>query len=232
VGTSTSYRSPAVPRWQAFVGALENRLPIPRIRSELFNAGSEWEEALGSPGVAAYAATISQAHDHLESALRSDASVADVLADLADDARRASSVEQSSAAEAVAERALLALLIRTLSGGEQSLSELGSEAAADRWRAARPETAEAFLSDFIGEVLAQYARHAVARESGRLALGPARLGASESRELTRLLASEAYAVGVAISPTDAAPERLRRDWADLVAKAFAAGRRLPRDGDD
>lgn len=46
MGTSTSFRAPSVPRWQAFTTALQLGLALERVQSELFNAGREWEDAL------------------------------------------------------------------------------------------------------------------------------------------------------------------------------------------
>src|SRR5687767_6558413 len=43
VGTSSSFRAPERPRWSAFIAALVSEAPIERIRSELFNAGSDWQ---------------------------------------------------------------------------------------------------------------------------------------------------------------------------------------------
>ena len=67
MGTSRSFRSPPVPRWNAVIAHIANDEPHELIRAELFNAGvlDGWSEELGRPGVAHLVAALVSAHGHL-----------------------------------------------------------------------------------------------------------------------------------------------------------------------
>jgi hypothetical protein len=225
MGTSTSFRAPSVPRWQAFATALQRGLPLDRVRSELFNAGQEWEQALAAPAVAAFAVALTTAYEELPQRLRSGERPEQALLQLAAEARAASDLEAGTPALALAERAFTALLTRT-TAGETSLSQTASEAAAERFAAARGQPGE-LVAAYVGELLGQYARHVTAREAGRLTEGPDGLGVGATRRLTRQLAAVAREVAADLPapPTDAAAVRER--WPVLVRTAFARGRRLP-----
>ncbi len=69
MGTSTSYRAPPTPRWNAFIAALTSGAPLDRLRSELFNAGNEWELALAAPAIASYAITVNELYEGFPSRL-------------------------------------------------------------------------------------------------------------------------------------------------------------------
>lgn len=165
MGTSTSFRSPPVTRWRAFTTALTSGASVERVRSELFNAGNEWEHALASDAVAAYAATILDLYNSLPDQLRSGERPEDVLQAVASAAKTDRHVETGSAAEAMAERAFIRLLMRT-SGGGDSLSQLTSRQAAQQFVAQRG-TPGRLVSEYLAELLGQYARHATAREAVR-----------------------------------------------------------------
>lgn len=225
MGTSASFRSPPVTRWRAFTAALTSGQSIDRIRSELFNAGSEWETALASPAIAAYAAILLELYGSLPEQLRSGERPEGVLQAAAAGARTERQVESGSAAEAMAERAFLRLLMRTAGGGD-SLSQLSPSQAADRFVADRG-TPNQFVAGYLGELLGQYARHATAREAGRITEAVPGAKISDTRRLTRQVAEAAADVGAQIEVDRATGRGVRDSWASLVAQAFRKGRQLP-----
>ncbi len=230
MGTSASYRAPAVPRWQAFTAALDActdpqpRLPLQRVQSELFNAGWEWEQELAAPAVAAYAEALLELHESFPDLLRaSERPELAVQAALAR-ARDASRSLPASAATPIAERAFLALITRVTASGK-SLARTTPEQAAQNFASGRG-TPRAFIASYVGEILGQYARHVAAREAGRLTEREG-VGTTETRRLASELARGAELLGreTAIPASDRAA--LRAGWESLIHDAFARGRRLP-----
>jgi hypothetical protein len=116
MGTSASFRAPAVPRWQAFTTALQQGLPLERVQSELFNAGREWEQALSAPAVAVFAAAIIEAHGSLPELLRTSERPEQAIQRALGAARIARESEAGSSANALAERAFVAVLTRATAG--------------------------------------------------------------------------------------------------------------------
>jgi hypothetical protein len=225
MGTSASFRAPAVPRWQAFTTALKAGLPLERVQSELFNAGADWEVELEAPAVAAYALAVFDAHSTLPRRLNESDRPEHALQALLAEARTASQGQPASAASPMAERALLGLLCR-LSAGESSLTLLGPGEAAQRFTAARGTPGE-LLCGYLGELLGQYARHVTAREAGRLTEGEGGMSVAATRALTRRIAAGAEGVGLQASVTVGDRDAVRSAWQSLVRDAFARGRRLP-----
>ncbi|WP_131542444.1 hypothetical protein [Mycolicibacterium vinylchloridicum] len=191
----------------------------------MFNAGNEWEHALASDAVAAYAATILDLYNSLPDQLRSGERPEDVLQAVASAAKTDRHVETGSAAEAMAERAFIRLLMRT-SGGGDSLSQLTSRQAAQQFVAQRG-TPGRLVSEYLAELLGQYARHATAREAGRITEAVPGAKVSDTRRLTREVAQAAADVGSQVEVTNATGFAIRGAWATLVAEAFAKGRQLP-----
>jgi len=227
VGTSTSFRAPPVPRWQAFITALERGLPLERVRSELFNAGRDWESAIASPAVAVFATAVVDAVEVLPDQLAGADRPERVLQAYVAAARAASAEVEGTAALPLAERALTAVLIRS-AAGKESLSTQSAEAAAEQLRTALSER-EAVVASYLGEVLGQYARHAASREIGRLTEGPKPVSVAAAREMTRALAQAAVEVGHTVRTATADAASLRDAWASLVHDAFRRGRQLPRE---
>jgi len=225
VGTSTSFRSPPVTRWRAFTAALTSGASIERVRSELFNAGNEWENALASDAVAAYAAILFDLYSSLPDQLRAGDRPEGVLQAVASAAKTDRQVETGSAAEAMAERAFILLLMRT-SGGGDSLSQLTSSEAAQQFVAQRGSP-DRFVSEYLGELLGQYARHATAREAGRITEAVPGAKISDTRRLTREVAKAAAEVGSQVDFDSVTGPSIRSNWPALVAEAFAKGRQLP-----
>jgi hypothetical protein len=214
MGTSTSFRSPPVTRWRAFTAALTSGQSIERVRSELFNAGSQWETALASPAIAAYAAILLDLYDSLPDQLRSGERPEGVLQAAAAAARTERQVESGSAAEAMAERAFVRLLMRTAGGGN-SLSQLSPRQAADQFVADRG-TPNQFVTEYLAELLGQYARHVTAREAGRVTEAVPGAKISDTRRLTRQIAEAAAEVGAQIEVDRATGLAIRNDWASLT----------------
>lgn len=233
MGTSTSFRSPSVPRWQAFATALRSDVPLERLRSELFNAGVEWETALADRAVAAFAVQVVLSFETLPSRLREADRPETAILEVAADARRASAETGSaSAALPLAERALAGALMRATSG-DVSLAQLSGQEAAARFERQRGEPGE-LLGSFVGELLSQYARHVTAREMGAMSASRMSKGAevpglsiSQSKRLTRSLAAQAESVGRGLGDVPQSAEAVRRRWATLIGEAFARGRELP-----
>jgi len=225
VGTSTSFRAPNVPRWQAFTTALVTDQPLERVRAELFNAGAEWETALAAPGVAAFAAALAEAHELLPQRVAEAERPESAIQEYVAETRRASSGEGGTPALAVAERAFSALLTRSASQGD-SLATLDSQAAAGHLESALANPGATVVA-YLGEVLGQYARHVVAREAGRLTEGESARGATSSRRTIRAVATRAEEVALAVAPPRGDAGTVRERWSALVAEAFREGRRLP-----
>lgn len=233
MGTSTSFRSPAVPRWQAFATALRSDLPLERLRSELFNAGAEWESALADPSIASFAVQVVQSFESLPDRLRAVERPETAILEAAADARRASAdTDGTSAALPLAERALVAALMRATSG-DVSLTQLSPQEAATRFEERRGEPGQ-LLGAFVGELLSQYARHVTAREMGAMSETRTSRGVdvpgmsiAESKRLARSLAAEADTIGRRIGEAPQTAAAVRARWAALVGDAFARGRALP-----
>ena len=222
MGTSSSFRAPERPRWSAFIAALVSDAPIERIRSELFNAGSDWETELSAPAIASFAEIVVRLHgelpDRLAQGERADAVLGEVIAE----ARHASTQTGFSAANALAERAFARLLLTTVQGAADVPST-----ASQRWEASRGSPAD-LVSKYVGEVLGQYARFVTDREAGRLIAE--RVGAEASSRLSNALAVRATSIGAtAASYVLRDTKDVSTAWTRIVARAFEVGRTLPRD---
>lgn len=228
MGTSTSFRAPPVPRWQAFTTALQMGMPLDRLQSELFNAGREWEEALSTPAVAVYATVLLDIHESFPDKLRVTARPEQALQQLASEARTASDAQGGSAATAMAERAFIRLLTRA-TAGDASLSQAGPDEAANRFRASRGSPGD-LVTGYVGELLGQYARYATAREAGRLTEGKSGLTVAATRRLTGSLAAAAEQIGRESRAPAANREAIESGWRALIRDAFARGRTLPESG--
>lgn len=227
MGTSTSFRAPLVPRWQAFTTALQRELPLERVRSELFNAGRDWEAAIASPAVAAFAIALVEAGDILPDRLSGTERPERVLQAYVAATRAASARSEPTAALPLAERALTALLLRS-AAGNAPLSAQSPEDAAERLRASLSHR-DTVVASYLGEVLSQYARYVTAREIGHLTEGPEGVSVASARQTTRRLAAAAEEVGRTVRPTVADASSVRDTWSTLVREAFGRGRELPQE---
>ena len=224
MGTSTSYRAPAQPRWNAFVAALASGESVARVRSELFNAGNEWESALATPAVSAYADSLAKLFEGLPARLADAPDSGAAVAAMVVEAKRSSLAEGFSPALALAERAFLRVVIQT-SGGLSAADDADGPLA-DRWRDRRGDSPEALVSQFTGELLGQYARHVIDREAGRLATGKS--GPGEPAALSGEVAREAADLGRDIASRGfTAGESVVEAWPRVLRDTFRAGRQLP-----
>jgi hypothetical protein len=224
MGTSSSYRAPAKPRWNAFLAALTSGAPLERVRSELFNAGNEWEEALAGPAVASFATTLVALYDDFPGRIAATDRPDLVVMGLVAEAKAASADAGFTPALAVAERAFLRLIISTVDGLLPTPGE-PSVALAERWREARGSTPAGLVAEFVGELVGQLAKHVVDREAGRLATTGAGI---HSNQLAAKLAAAATEVGRSAAAEHLAGQALTTDtWPALVHRAFDEGRAIP-----
>jgi hypothetical protein len=195
--------------------------PIERVRSELFNAGSDWQQELASPAVAAFAAALTRLYVELPERLARSERADSVLAAAVAEARHASMEVGFSGASALAERAFARLLLGTTQGATDDPAAVGT-----RWEAARGSAGD-LVARYVGEIFGQYARHVTDREAGRL-VGE-NIGAAASSRLSDDLAERAASIGRSVAAevlqggTDVAAS-----WSQVVNRAFDVGRSLPR----
>jgi hypothetical protein len=226
MGTSTSFRSPDHPRWNAVIARYLAHAPTEQVRAEIFNAGPEWAEELGQPAIAAVAEALVAAHEllyhRLAQAERPDLAIQDTVAD----ARRHALTESGGPALAVAERALQRTLIGVVRG-DRALMEMSASEASDAWLANRGPDPSPLVRRFLGEVLHQFTSHVVARDAGRL-LGRKGYETGEHvRRLERELAEAARSVAEAVQ-LPAEIERPSAWWAEAITAAFQIGGALPQ----
>ena len=200
---------------------------LERVRSALFNAGREWEDAIASPAIAAFAAALVEAIDVLPDRLSGAERPERVLQAYVAATRAVSAEVEASAALPLAERAFTAVLLRG-AAGDTPLSVQSSQDAAQHLRASLSGP-ESVVASYLGEVLNQYARHVTAREIGRLTEGPTGVSVATARQTTRRLAAAAEEVGRSTQPTAADAATVRDSWSSLVHAAFGRGRELPRE---
>ena len=219
MGTSTSHRSPRRTRWAAFVAAAVGKQPPDRIRSELFNAGDEWEQALSSAAVSSYATTVARLFESLAHDVDTG-SPTTALATALRDARDAAGKETFSPALPVADRAFHRLILELV-----PVSRGPGDAQREFIEARGPSPTD-LVARFSAEVFAEYARHAVDREAGRLVQADQRLTASA--ELSRTLADLASGIGRAAAAAELSEsEPVGESWPRVVSRGFARGRVLP-----
>ena len=230
MGTSRSFRSPPVPRWNAVIAHISNDEPQEQIRAELFNAGvlDGWGEELGRPGVARLVVALVEAHGHLaerfREAPRPEAAIETAVATARQEALR---VDEAPAL-AVAERALVRTLIGTAREGI-ALGESTPDQAAEAWENNRG-TPASLVSRFLSEVLHQFTCHVIARDAGQIVGRGAFADARAVRHLERSLAEQARDLGSSVEVSGTASELPYR-WSSLVDDAFTRAASPPRAAD-
>jgi len=227
MGTSRSFRSPSVPRWNSVIAQIANDEPHEQIRAELFNAGllDGWGEELGRPGVARLVAALVEAHGQLGELLREAPRPESAIETVVAAARQEALRLDEAPALGVAERALVRTLIGTAREGI-ALSESTPEQAADAWQGNRG-TPESLVSRFLGEVLHQFTCHVIARDAGQIVGRGAFEGARAVRHLERSLAEQARELGSSVEVSGTASELPER-WSSLVDDAFRRAASPPR----
>jgi hypothetical protein len=224
MGTSSSFRSPSSPRWNVFNRALDNQLPLERLRVTLFLAGEvEWRDALESPALARFAEVLSRSHGDLAVRLAEAERPAAIVGAVVGEARAACFEEGYSAALPVAERALRTILIQTTQDAVP-LADADGEQAAKAWVQNRGTPAD-LVQRFLGEVFGQWSAHVLARDLPRLAGPGSDYSVADLGQLTTALSSEVADIA-ARSPGAALDEDLGSYWGKAVAAVFEQGRRL------
>lgn len=227
MGTSVSFRSPNTPRWRAVAASYESADSLDRVRSELFNAGESWSDALGSRELLPYLNALTSAWgrmaDTLHEVERPDLAIRKLVAD----ARAETLAISAPPALAITERALQHTLVAGLRTDRQ-LSETSVADAAAAWVANRGRDPAALVRIFLGEVLRQFALHAVSRDAAHILRSPRADDAGGVRDVTRALAESARRSAESV---DISLVELQREpsaaWATAVRAAFDEGRRIP-----
>lgn len=164
MGTSVSNRSPNTSRWRAAVAAYARGVPEERASLELVNAAHEWVPSLTSDAVGAYVAALEEAWGQfpaqVQAASRGDQAITEVV-DTATRAALASSGDAS--AVAFAERALRRVLIESSQSG-RAVADSTPAQIETAWLANRGATAAGLVAQFAGELVSQFAKHAVTRD--------------------------------------------------------------------
>jgi hypothetical protein len=220
MGTSSSYRSPNTPRWRVFNRALDEQLPLERLRVQLFLAGeSDWRQALDAPALATFAETLLEAHATLGERLAGADRPAPVLAAVVSSARNTLFDEDYTAALPVAERALRIVLIDTAQGDKPVADATGAEAA-EAWTRNRGD-ASTLLGRYVSELFGQWAAHVASRDTARLVGLEGGPSIGDVRALADRLSNAAAAVAGTVPVSR--PEAIGEHWQSLIAAVFAAG---------
>jgi hypothetical protein len=227
MGTSRSFRSPPVPRWNAVIAHIANDEPHEQIRAELFNASllDGWSDEFGRPGVAHLVTALVDAHGHLAERLREAPRPETAIETAIADARQEALRIDGSPALAVAERALARTLIGSAREGI-ALGESTPDQAAEAWDASRG-TPATLVSRFLGEVLHQFTCHVIARDAGQIVGRGAFTDARAVRALERSLAREARDLASSVE-VSGSPSELPHRWPSLVTAAFTRAASPPR----
>src|SRR5215207_9690622 len=168
MGTSRSFRSPAVPRWHSVLTHIANDDPQELIRAELFNAGvlDGWNAELGRAGISVYVEALVEAHERLGGAMRQSARPEEAIEQIVASTRDRALREDAGPTLAIAERALTRTLISAAREGV-ALSASEPAQAADAWERSRGRPAD-LVGRFLGEVLHQFTCHVIARDAGQI----------------------------------------------------------------
>lgn len=222
MGTSASFRSPLTPRWQALNRAYEADFPPDRLRVQLLLAAQpEWLPELCSPSLATFVEALTTSYDELGERLGQAERPSEAVADVVRRARDALAEEGWTAAAPFAERALQVVLIST-ARGDNPLGEASSAEAAEAWVSRRGDEPSGLVRRFLGELLGQLARHAVARDAQRLVAEGTLANSADARRLTETVAA---AVARAADDVEIGEQPAER-WPALVEEAFARGIQL------
>ncbi len=227
MGTSRSFRSPAVPRWQSVLAQIANAEPAEQVRAELFNAGrlDGWDTVLGTGAIAsAFIEALVDAHGTLGARLRGAERVELAIAEVTANAREQALRVEGAPGVALAERALQRTLLRA-ARPELAVAEGGTEGAAEAFERARGSPAQ-LVQSYLGDVLHQYTCHVIARDAGQL-IGRGEIArARDVRVLERRVAEDARRVAERIDVAGA-PGELSERWPTFVRAAFSEAAARP-----
>jgi hypothetical protein len=226
MGTSRSFRSPAVPRWQSVLAQIANAEPAEQVRAELFNAGrlDGWDTVLGAGAIAGpFVEALLDAHGTLGGRLRAER-VELAIAQVAAGAREQALRGEGAPGVALAERALQRTLLRA-ARTEPIATTAGTEGAAEAFERARGSPAQ-LVQAYLVDILHQYICHVVARDAGQLIGRGEIAGAREVRALERRLAEDARRVAEQVVVAGP-PGELSARWPALVREAFSKAAARP-----
>jgi hypothetical protein len=194
-----------------------------RIRSELFNAGNEWEDALAGPAIASYAMSVNSLFHELPRRLVDSSNYGMSIVDIVEDAKSASAEAGFSPAVAIAERALFRLIIVGVDGLQGSEQRQIDPSA--RWRELRGSEPTELVANYAGELIGQYARHVVDREVGRLVSAAPEVRATE---VSTAVSAAAFEVARSVATVHLSDQPISIDtWSSLLHRTFNEGRTLP-----
>ncbi len=226
MGTSSSFRSPDSPRWNVLNRALDNQLPLERLRATLFLAGeAEWRDALRAPALATFAETLIEAHGALEERLVRADNPSAVIAAVLGEARSALFEHAYSPALPVAERALRFVLVQAVQQ-PVPLADATSEQAATAWQHNRGEPSDLFRR-YVAAVFGQWSAHVLARDTARLCGPGTDRSAADVRQFTEEVSNHIAELAGSVT-ADLPVSDLGSHWSDVVSTVFDHGRRLER----
>jgi hypothetical protein len=224
MGTSSSFRAPNRPKWNAFNAALAGGESVGRVVSEMFNAGEEWEDALSSPAIAVFAEATAGLFDDLPALLGEGQPAETIVQRIADGAMAASMNAGFSPAFSMAQRTLVRVLVRHLDG----LSEGSTADLTNRWLQGRGASPGSLAADYLSELTTQFARYAVDREAGRLSITVRQWSPEIQRALSESVSSTAGALSRRIALEMFGSSKPNpRSWSSVVHRVFDAGREIP-----
>lgn len=224
MGTSSSFRAPNRPKWNAFNASLTGGESAGRIVSEMFNASEEWEDALSSPAIAVFAEAIAGLFDDLPAMLGEGEPAEALVQRIADGAMVASMDAGFSPAFSMAQRTLIRVLVKHFDG----LSEVSTADLPNRWLQGRGASPGSLTANYLSELTTQFARYAVDREAGRLSITLQQWSPESQRALSESVSSIAGALARRIALEMFGSSKPNpRSWSSVVHQVFAAGREIP-----
>jgi hypothetical protein len=235
MGTSTSYRSPPTPRWNAVLAAYRAALSVQRTTSELFNAATVdgWLDHLQGGSLLYYAQQVESLHEALPDRLRVADTAPVGLHNIIHNTRSEALAEfGGDPSLAIGDRAFARLLLQ-LVHTERPFSDTAASEAANAWIQNRPANVGTLLSHFLSEVLRELILHVTIRDLAGL-VGQVFPDPMKARDLSRRLADEAASLVTDddfIQPLAETPGREAWSlWPVVMDQAFERGRALLGNG--
>lgn len=231
MGTSTSYRSPPTPRWNAVLASYRANLGVARITSELFNAATVegWLAHFQDGPLLHYARTVESLYHDLPGRLRFADTGSVGLHSIVDATRSEALAEfGGDLSLAIGDRAFARVLMRQVeAGGLQATTPIGE--VSNSWIKNRPSKPASLVRQFLSEVLREFVLHVTIRDLPSL-IGQAFDNPSEARGLSRELADKAATL---VTDEDFV-DRMASDpsspawlvWTEVMDQAFHRGRAL------
>lgn len=229
MGTSTSYRSPPTPRWNAVQASYRTGASLERTTSELFNAADAegWQSVLQGNAPRLYARELLVLHHELPAQLREAETAAAGTQAIIDDVRnRALDEFGGDAAVAIAERAFARLLVAMFQD-DVPLAHASGADAARAWGRLRPSSSRLLIARYLSEVLRQLVLYLANRDLAAH-VGTTFESVAEARALSRRLGERAAGLVAdeEFPRLDVDEAVVENTWPQAVARAFSRGRSL------